>query len=42
MATLVVEEWCKGTPLDATTLTEARYSNIDDNKEVEGSVASLT
>ena len=41
MTTLVLNNWCKGTPLDATTLSEARNNNIDDNNEVEGLVASL-
>ena len=31
MAALVMEKWCKGTPLDATTFIEARHNNIDDN-----------
>ena len=42
MTTLVVEKWCKGTPLDTTTFTETQHNNIDDNNEVEGLVASFT
>ena len=42
MTTLVIEIWCKGTPLDATTYREALYMNINDNNEVEGLVASFT
>ena len=42
MTTLVVEEWCKGTPFDATILTKALYNNIRYNNGVEGLVASFT
>ena len=41
MTTLVAEEWCKGTPLDATTYREALYNNIHDNNEMERLVASF-
>ena len=41
MATLVVEEWWKGTPLDATIYREALHNNIHCNKGVEGLVVSL-
>ena len=34
MTTLVMEEWCKGTPLDTTIYREASYNNIDDNNDV--------
>ena len=27
MSTLVMEEWCKGTPLDATTIQDTLYNN---------------
>ena len=42
MATLVVEEWCKGIPLHVTIYTEALHNNIHDNYDVEGLVASFT
>jgi len=42
MATLVVEEWCKGTPLDTTIYREALHNNIHHNKGVEGLVATFT
>ena len=42
MAALVIEIWCKGTPLDATILTEALYNNKDDNNNVVGLVVSFT
>ena len=42
MVTLVMEEWCKGTPLDTTIYREALYNNIDDNNDVVGLVASFT
>ena len=41
MTTLVVEEGCKGTPLDTTTSKGTLYNNIHDNKEVEGLVISF-
>ena len=42
IATLVMEEWYKGTPLDATTTKDTLYNNKDDNNEVKGLVVSLT
>ena len=42
MSTLVMEEWCKGTPLDTTTLTEALHNNIHRINDVVGLVASFT
>ena len=41
MATLVEEEWYKGTPLDTTTFTEILHSNIHGDGKVEGLVASF-
>jgi len=41
MTTLVVEIWCKGTPLDATIYNGALHNNIHDNNDVEGLVVSL-
>ena len=41
MATLVVEEWCKGTPLDTTIYRDALNNNIHDNNNVHGLVVSL-
>ena len=41
MATLVMEEWRQGTPLDATILPNALYNNIHYKNEVEGLVISL-
>jgi len=42
MATLVVEKWCKGTPLDTTTFIKALHNNKDDSTGLEGLVASFT
>ena len=42
MSTLVVVEWCKGTPLDTTIYREALHNNINDNYDVEGLVVSFT
>ena len=42
MSTLVMEEWCKGTPLDATITTDTLYNNKDDNNGVKGLVVSFT
>ena len=42
MATLVMEERCKGTPLDATIYREALHNNINDNYDVEGLVILFT
>jgi len=42
MVTLVVEKWCKGTPLNITILSEARHNNIHDNNDAVGLVASFT
>ena len=42
MVTLVMEEWCKGTPLDATIYREALYNNIHCDNNVEGLVVSFT
>ena len=41
MATLVVEEWCKGTPLDTTIYRDTLYSNIHYNCDGGGLVVSL-
>lgn len=41
VTTLVVEEWCKGTPLDTTSLPEALYNNLNDGGKVEGLVVSF-
>jgi len=41
MATLVVEKWCKGTPLDTKIYRETLYNNIHDNNDVEGLVISF-
>ena len=37
-----MEEWCKGTPLDATTSKDALYNNINGDGKVEGFVVSFT
>jgi len=42
MATLVVEEWCKGTTLDTTIYKGILHNNIHYNYDVEGLVASFT
>ena len=42
MATLVVEEWCKGTPLDTTIYREALYNNKHGDGKVDWLVVSLT
>ena len=42
MTTLVMEEWCKGTPLDTTIYEVTLYNNIHDNNDVKGLVASFT
>ena len=34
MTTLVVEEWCKGTPLDTTTSKGTLYNNIHCDNDV--------
>ena len=41
MATLVVEEWCKGTTLDTTIYKGILHNNIHYNNEVEGLVISF-
>ena len=42
MTTLVVEEWCKGNPLDTTIYREALHNNIHCNNQVEGLVVLFT
>ena len=42
MTALVVEEWCKGTPLDTTIYREALHNNIHCNNQVEGLVVLFT
>ena len=42
MSTLVMEEWCKGTPLDATIYRDTLYNNKDDNNGLKGLVVSFT
>ena len=41
MTTLVVEEWCKGTPLDTTIYREALHNNIHYNYDGVGLVVSF-
>ena len=36
-----MEEWCKGTPLDATIYREASYNNIHYNYDGVGLVVSF-
>ena len=42
MTTLVVEEWCKGTPLDTTTSKVTLHNNINGDGKVEGLVVLFT
>ena len=42
MTTLVVEEWCKSTPLDTTTSKVTLYNNINGDGKVEGLVVLFT
>jgi len=41
MATLVVEEWCKGTPLDTIIYRKVLHNNIHYNCDGGGLVVSL-
>ena len=41
VTTLMVEKWCKGTPLDTTISTEALYNNIHCNYDLLWLVASF-